>query len=475
VAVAAAALSLAVVTASADVSNRRSAPATAPLATAIADPLLFSSGQRAKAFALTRAAGATYARLSVIWRAIAPSIRPPGFVATDPTSPAYSWAGLDAAVDAADAAGLTTILDISSVPRWAYSRRPHPPNAGTPKAAALGDFATALARRYDGSTAGLPAEHVFQVWNEPNLSLDLYPISTKAYRNMVNAVADAVHKVDSTNLVVAGALEPVGHPRRKGQKWYSIAPLKFMRSLLCVSKGSHPHSTCRSAVHFDAWSHHPYTTGGPFGRAKIRDDVMLGDLPKMRALLRAGVRLHHVVSAQPVKFWVTEFGWDTRPPRPNAAPLALAARWTAESLHQMWLSGVSLVTWYLLQDYPSPSPYQSGFYFNSESLDDARKKPSLTAFRFPFVAYLHKSVSVWGRVATSDERTVGIQLRHGKHGPWQTVASIESNRYGIFKGKLPIRASKKDSLRATAQGSGSSLAFSLTRPKYPPRIGPWGY
>ena len=476
-AVAVAALSLAAVTASAGASSHRSTtPGTAPLATAIADPALFSGGQRAKAFALTRAAGATYARLSVIWREIAPSVRPPGFEATDPTSPGYSWSGLDAAVNAADAAGLTPILDISSVPRWAYSRRPHPPNAGTPKATALGDFATALAKHYDGSTQGLPAEHVFQVWNEPNLSLDLYPISTKAYRNMVNAVAGAVHAADPSNVVVAGALEPVGHPKRKGQKWYSIAPLAFMRSLLCVSKGAHPHSTCRNAVHFDVWSHHPYTTGGPFGRAKIRDDVQLGDLPRMRSVLRAGVRLHHVVSSQPVKFWVTEFGWDTRPPRPNAAPLGLAARWTAESLHQMWLSGVSLVTWYLLQDYPSPSPYQSGFYFNSDSLADARPKPTLTAFRFPFVAYLRKSgVSIWGRVATSDERTVGVQLRRGKHGPWQTVASIQSNRYGIFKAKLPIRASKEDSVRATAPGSRTSLAFSLTRPKARPRIGPWGY
>jgi hypothetical protein len=453
-----------------------STPATAPLVTAIADPRLFNSAERARAFALTRSAGATYARLSVTWRAIAPATRPAGFVAGDPTSPGYSWGGLDAAVEAADAAGLTSILDISTVPRWGYSRQPHPPNAGTPRAAALGDFATALAKHYDGSTTGVPAEHVFQVWNEPNLSLDLYPISTSSYRKMVNAVADAVHAVDPASLVVAGALEPVGHPKRKGQKWYSIAPLAFMRSLLCVSKGAHPHSTCRNAVHFDVWSHHPYTTGGPFGRAKIRDDVELGDLPRMRALLRAGVRLHHIVSSHPVKFWVTEFGWDTRPPRPNAAPLGLAARWTAESLHQMWLSGVSLVTWYLLEDYPSPSPYQSGFYFNSDSLDNARPKPGLTAFRFPFVAYLRKSApSIWGRVATSDERTVGIQLRHGKHGQWQTVASIESNRYGIFRAKLPIRVSKKDWLRATAPGSGKSLAFSLTRPKDRPRIGPWGY
>ena len=56
------------------------------------------------------------------------------------------------------------------------------------------------------------------------------------------------------------------------------------------------------------------------------------------------------------RFWVTEFGWDTNPPRKHAASLSLAARWTAESLHQMWLSGVSLVTWFLLEDFPKGEP-----------------------------------------------------------------------------------------------------------------------
>ena len=291
---------------------------------------------------------------------------------------------------------------------------------------------------------------------------------------MVNAVAQSVHAVDPTNLVLAGALDPFGHKKSKKQKWYSVSPLAFMRSLLCLSKGAHPHATCLHPVHFDAWSHHPYTFGGPFGKAKHPDDVELGDLPRMRALLRAAVKTHHIISSQPVQFWVTEFGWDTNPPRRNAASLSLAARWTAESLHQMWLSGVSLVTWFLIQDYPSPSPYQSGLYYRSSSLDTARAKPGLTAFRFPFVAYSGKKrVSVWGRDATSDKQLVTIQLRHGKTGKWRTVALITSNQSGIFKANLKLKATKKDSLRASALGSGKSLAFSLTVP-HAPNVGPWG-
>ena len=449
-------------------------PRTIPLRTALLDPVFSGGGpDQLTAFAMTRAAGATYVRLPVTWNAIAPATTSLGFVAKDPTSPGYSWVGLDAAVAGAEAAGLTPILDISTTPGWAYANRPRGVDAGTPKVGDLRAFATALATHYDGSIPSVPAAHVFQVWNEPNVSLNLNPVSPATYRHMVNAVADAVHSVDPSNLVVAGGLDPFGHPKSGKQKWYSLAPLAYMRSLLCLSRGSHPHRTCNATVHFDVWSHHPYTFGGPFGRAKNPDDVSLGNLPAMRALLQAGVRLHRVISAHAVQFWVTEFGWDTKPPRSGAASVALASRWTAESLYQMWRSGVSLVTWFLLEDFKSPSPYQSGLYFHANSLDDARAKPVRTAFRFPFVAYPKKTVSIWGRDATSDKRLVTIQLRHGAAGGWRTVALVRSNASGIFKAGLELKATKSDWLRAVASGSGDSLAFSLTQPA-DPHIGPWG-
>jgi Cellulase (glycosyl hydrolase family 5) len=425
------------------------------------------------AFALMKGAGAGAVRLLVPWDLIAPTTLPPGFDAGDPNDPNYHWSALDATVEAAESAGLTPILDVLGIPEWA--RTAGSKKAGAPKPADLGLFATALAAHYDGTDSSLPVVHDYMLWDEPNLSLHLNPASPASYRAMVNAFAASVHAVDPANLVIAGALDPFGHPKSKKQTWYSVAPLAFMRSLLCVSNGKHPHATCKNQIHFDVWSHHPYTFGGPFGKAKNADDVELGDLPKMRAVLQAGVRLHHVVSEQPVKFWVTEFGWDTNPPRPHGAPLALAARWTAEALHQMWLSGVSLVTWFLIDDEPSPSPYQSGLFFHSGSFVSPKAKPSLTAFRFPFVAYLSKqqTISVWGRDGTSARDVITIQLRHGRSGAWRSVAKIEANANGIFQAPLKLHATKKDWLRASSADSGDSLAFSLTRPK-DPNIGPWG-
>ena len=98
----------------------------------------------------------------------------------------------------------------------------------------------------------------------------------------------------------------------------------------------------------------------------------------------------------------------------------------------------------------------------------------LTAFRFPFVAYLRgSSVSVWGRDATSSKARVTIQLRHGKSGSWRTVAYVGANSNGILRATLALRAKKSDWVRAVAAGSGKSLAFPLTVP-HDPHIGPWG-
>ena len=65
---------------------------------------------------MAHSAGATYVRIQVPWGSIAPSTRPTGFVATDPTSPGYSWAWLDATVQAADSASVTPILDVIGTP-----------------------------------------------------------------------------------------------------------------------------------------------------------------------------------------------------------------------------------------------------------------------------------------------------------------------------------------------------------------------
>jgi hypothetical protein len=184
----------------------------------------------------------------------------------------------------------------------------------------------------------------------------------------------------------------------------------------------------------------------------------------MKRLLDAAVRARHVIAPRGVKFWVTEISWDTDPPDPHAVPIKLQARWTAEALYRMWLLGIDTVFWLQLRDSPYPSdPTQSGLWFNGgRGLQSDKPKPTLTAFDFPFVAYVQrKSTLVWGRTPASTPGRVIIE-RRTRRG-WRAVAGLAANKYGIFTAKL--RGPRQGFLRAHLAGSGdSSLAFSLARP-----------
>ncbi|HEY2353726.1 MAG TPA: carboxypeptidase-like regulatory domain-containing protein [Gaiellaceae bacterium] len=439
---------------------------TAPLATGLVGRE-FQGSERTTADAMAAAAGVSYIRLMVPWAAIAPKTLPAsGFDPTDPTSPYYDWGGLDATVSSVQAAGLTPILDIVRTPDWAYKVLPGTWSGGSPNLAQLRAFATAIARHYDGS-GPTAAVHAFSVWNEANFTKNLYPQSPAYYRSMVNAVADGVHGVDRSDLVIAGELAPFRHTKTTKDRNNTIPPMTFMRAMLCISNTTPAKRTCAAQARFDVWAHHPYSDTGPYGKAKSTGGVELGDLPKMGALLQTAEQLGAIASAQPVQFWVTEFGWSSNLPNKHGVPMDLEARWVPESMYQMWQSGVTVGFWYLLEDRPAQTPFQSGLYFRSSPLADAKAKPLLTPFTFPFVAYLkpHGKVFIWGRDATSDTQNVAIQRQTRRGGKWTTVATITSNSDGIFTATLALGATYLDSLRASAPGSGTSRGFALTVPR----------
>ena len=450
----------------AGVASPSGARASQPLRTAIMDPTTFEGPQAELAFARTKAAGASAVRLVLRWSRVAP-VEPDGD-ARDPADPAYDWSSFDAQVEAAVGAGLDPIVCITHAPLWA--RDVAAGGAGTtwPKTGALADFAAAAALRY-----ATLAVRTWQVWNEPNARSHLNPqyrggrpATPGHYRAMVNAFAEAVHAVNPNNVVVAGALAPFGHLARDIQV---VAPLRFMRAMLCVSRAGA--ATCSARAQFDVWAQNPYTNGGPDRQASARDDVSIGDLPEVRRVLAQANRVRHVTARDPVELWVTEFSWDTQPPDPHGVAASLHARWIAEALYAMWQSGVTLVTWWRLRDDPLTTPYQSGLYARrGTNLDLDHAKPSLAAFRFPFVARpTRHGVLVWGRLPPGSAGRVEIERRVGR--TWRPVVRIAPDRYGIFRAVLPTPAS--GSVRARLPGVVSSLPFSLARPPAK-RVHPFG-
>ena len=423
------------------------------------------------AFQRTRNAGATVVRLDVSWREVAPTA-PPGFDASDPADPAYNWFDLNRLVQRAALHGLTPIITISGAPDWAERTAGGRVGTNSPDPVELGRFAYAAALRYSGAFGGLPRVRDWEVWNEANASFFLSPqnpnnpaASADLYRRMVNEFAAGVHAVHADNVVVAGGLFPfvLGH-----QEAQAIGPMTFMRELFCMGTNLKPRNNCGPPIHFDAWSHHPYTSGGPTHKADNPDSVSIGDLPRMRRLLSAAVRANRIVHNGPVRFWVTEFSWDSNPPDQHGVPNQLLGRWVAEGLYRMWQSGVSLVTWFQLRDdaangRPDNQVFQSGLYLRcSAGLACDSPKPALTAFRFPFVAFrFGRRVRVWGRTPAGQAVKVSVQQRTGRR-KWRKVAKLRPDGYGIFFRRL--RLSRGGALRAVLPGGEASLGFSLRRP-----------
>jgi hypothetical protein len=439
--------------------------AAGPLRTAVVDGA-YTGPNHARAFAQTKTTGATMVRIDLVWRAIAPDRRPADFEPQNPNDPAYNWAGYDAAITAATRTGLDPILSVVWAPRWAEGAGQGRDGTVNPDPLEYARFARAAATRYSGTfvpnndpyAEPLPRVRHWMAWNEPNRDYFFQPqyaggqlVSPGLYRGMVNRFSAAIHDVHASNIVIAGGLAPLGRPGKP-------APLTFMRSMLSAR------------VEFDVWSHHPYTSGGPTHHASSPNDVALGDLPEMRAVLGQAIRRGNVVSSGKVGFWVTEFSWDSNPPDPQAVGATLHARWVSEALYRMWRSGVSVVTWFRIQDDPLRGPsgtaFQSGFY----KTNGAPKSLARTAFRFPVVAFRQgRGIYVWGRTPAGVPGRIVVEVRIGRR--WRQLGRLNANSYGIFARtfRTPIR---RGAVRARL-GREASLGFSLapTRNRY---VNPFG-
>jgi hypothetical protein len=442
-----------------------SAQADTPLRTGIVDPYSFPDAPAA-AFAEVRAAGAGYVRIIVRLDDIAPrgATKPASFDPTNPGDPGYSWSRVDAQVQQAAAAGLVPILCLFGAPAWA--RDPSQGAFVRPSSVWFGKFAEGIARRYSGSFGSLPRVRYWQAWNEPNLGFFLMPqrgvsglISPELYRRMVNAFSRGVKRVHADNLVIAGGLAPYSLTTGDG-----IPPLTFMKQLLCVTgMRIRPRPRCLDRVRFDIWSMHPYTWGGPTHTATTPGDLAMGDMPAMKSVLDQAVAAKRIVTSQPMEFWVTEFSWDTNPIDPGGVPMDLQTRWTAEALYRMWLSGVSLVTWWLIRDQPFPERWQSGLYYNGGSFAADSLKPTLEAFRFPTVGFVEPGgIRVWCRTPAGAAGLVTFE-QDSVDGAWVPLSTIATDGNGIATALLPS-LSTQGSVRARYLGSPgeTSNAFSLT-------------
>lgn len=407
-----------------------------------------------------RSAGARTIRQAAIWRAIA-TAQPTD--PTDPGDPAYEWSGLDRGVRDATAHGMRVLIAINRAPDWAEGANRDPQaREGTwrPDPNKLAQFATAVATRYSGSYpdplrpgATLPRVKYWLVWAEPNLSLHLTPqvkerqgkqraVSPVHYRKMLNAASKAIEEVASSNRVLAGATAPYG-----GLPQY-FPPLDFWRDLLCLrgEKLKRAKRCPGGRARFDVLAHDPlsaFAVKGPWAKASSYagpGDVVVRDMSELERLLRAARKRRTIRPRRVAQMWVTELSWGTSPESLAVSP-GRQASWLADALFLLWRQGVREVMWVQIVDNPA-AILQSGLYY-----EDGTAKPSLTAYRFPFVALRKKGTTkVWGRSPTGGRVT--IQRASGK-----TVTRLKTGKSNVFTGK--VRTGGR--LQAVASNGDASL------------------
>jgi len=149
-------------------------------------------------------------------------------------------------------------------------------------------------------------------------------------------------------------------------------------------------------------------------------------------------------------------------------------QWISEALYQSWLNRVQVFMWYSIEDrVPPPGSNftlteQSGLYFFAQNPAEAKPKPMLRSFQFPFVALRESSgLRFWGRTPTSRPGTVKLQALEGSK--WKQIGKARAGAGGIFDGlvRSAYGAGEKGLVRAVYAG-GNSRPFPMKRvPDFP--------
>ncbi|MDQ3648615.1 MAG: Ig-like domain-containing protein [Actinomycetota bacterium] len=226
--------------------------------------------------------GARWVRTNVPWNAIEYDGKG--------TYNASYLSNVDYAIQQLRAAGIGVVMPVSDgVPYWAsadpnkykdsggyhYNERYRPTSFQD-----YADFFSFVVNRYKGSGV-----HVFEVWNEPNLS-EFWPsgVNASEYTQMLKAAYPAIKAADPSSTVLLGGLS--------GSDW------SFLQGVYAAGGGSY----------FDAAANHIYANGSPDNcwqdsTGHNAKDSFCG-VDEVREVM--------VANGDAAKaMWITEFGWST--------------------------------------------------------------------------------------------------------------------------------------------------------------------
>jgi hypothetical protein len=433
------------------------APASATVARGIADPTLTQPGEKldptvqAKELKqMSIGLHAKYVRFVVSWAAAEPD-------QAGVYDESY-LASVGSAVSLAQADGMKVILTFAYVPQWASDSRwwtdnPYPVKGYNSRYAMKTDAVTldAFQAFIAHIATAFPGVWGYEVWNEPNLQITLYPQATAedanygtvddpnygvdVYVDMLRRVSAAVRQNAPAAQVIAGATASRGSratdPLIDREKMTS--PQQFASQLKAAGVSDL----------FDAYSHHPYTPGAtahPWPEAA----------PAHPSYTVALQNLNVLTSIFPTKpFYITEYGYQTTACASftgQFVSLATQADYlTRAYAYVKRFPQVKLLMWFLLDDFsPSGLPLDYNGCYTGLCDIAGVKKPSWYAFAGdttltlagPTSAPSRRSVTLSGILKSSTDgllagKTLTVQA-HAAGKPWAKVVSVKTNQHGVY-------------------------------------------
>ncbi len=411
------------------------------------------TGDPARAMADLRSLGVDVVRTNLVhykvYRTSRDRRKPRGFNASDPNSAKYDWGPTDRLVQLARANGIRVLMTITGPGPFFTSSSPRRcrslPCSFRPKPGEFGAFAAAAAKRYRGSV------DYYSIWNEPNIgktwltprfqrtSSGTVDTAGAMYRKLFIAGYKAIAKYDGArrNRVLFGETAAIG------------SPLPMLRAALCLDPRGRPFTGRLRALHgcsgkvsrlnIAGIAVHPYNQGGygtPQRRTRTKTSLPLAYMPRLHRLMSGAARRGRIGRGKGV--WVTEFGFQTRPPDPDGVSLDNQARYINESDRLFYGDRrIRSVAQYGLTDEPRRDVFNTALRFTRSR--GGREKPSYAAYRVPLVVTRRSgnSVEVYGQARPSrllrggPVTRVAVQMQIG--GVFTTVTQPLTNSRGIFR------------------------------------------
>jgi hypothetical protein len=393
--------------------------------------------------------GVDIVKLNLYWDEVAPNTRrkPAGFDGADPAD--YAWSNYGEVINGIIDRGMRPYLSLGGRgPRWATGSRGR---RGTyrPNATEFGRFAEAAGRQF-------PQVDIWSIWNEPNLYSWLspqrrkrVPVSPSIYRKLYLAGHRGLRASGNDDTILIGELMPRGGTDKR-----KVPPLQFLREMACLDRNYRQYRGraaklrgCRRVgrIPTSGFAYHPYTLAGGPNVNEARDDAAIGQLGRVRATLDKLARRGKL--PRRLRIWITEFGYQTKPPDPFGTPIGRTPNLMDLS---EWIAfrnpRVATYAQYQLCD--------NDFWQSGLRRENCRPKRRVyEAFRMPlFVRSLGGNrVEVFGALRSASGGSAQVESKP-PGGRYRSRGSASVNGAGYFRRIFRVTNAVRHTFRVTLDG-----------------------